>query len=83
MVPSLATYFGQTSSTKSLNYHYKRNIIATNIFFGLIFAGMVIHLNFGEDALSSLKRNHLFCCHRREQFIPEASLSLSSDPCRK
>ena len=50
MIPSLATFFGQTTSARSLNYHYKRNIWATNIWFGLIFAGLAIYLNMGPDS---------------------------------
>ena len=82
MVPSLATYFGQTSSRKSLNYHYKRNILATNVFFGLIFACLVIHLNVGSAESSYLKRNHLLCCHQYGGHLSNASLSLSSKPCK-
>jgi len=50
MVPSLATFFKQTTSARSLNYHYKRNILANNIWFGLIFAGLAIFLNEGLDS---------------------------------
>ena len=50
MVPSLSTFFKQTTSARSLNYHYKRNILATNIWFGLIFAGLAIFLNVGPDS---------------------------------
>ena len=82
MVPSLATYFGQTSSRKSLNYHYKRNILATNVFFGLIFACLVIHLNVGSAESSYLKRNRLLCCHQYGGHLSNASLSLSSKPCK-
>ena len=81
MVPSLATYFGQTSSTKSLNYHYKRNILATNVLFGLIFACLVIHLNVGSAEESFLKRNPLLCCHQYGGNLTNFSLSLSSEPC--
>ena len=83
MVPSLATYFGQTSSTKSLNYHYKRNILATNVFFGLIFACLVIHLNVGSAESSYLKRNRLLCCHQYGGHLSNASLSPSSKPCKE
>ena len=50
MIPSLATFFKQTTSARSLNYHYKRNILANNIWFGLIFAGLAIFLNEGLDS---------------------------------
>ena len=50
MVPSLSTFFGQTTSTRSLNYHYKRNIWATNLWFGLVFAGLALYLNLGPDS---------------------------------
>ena len=50
MIPSLATFFGQTTSARSLNYHYKRNIWATNFWFGFIFAALAICLNVGPDS---------------------------------
>ena len=84
MVPSLSTFFGQTTSTRSLNYHYKRNILATNLFFGLIFVGLIIHMNVGAESGGGnlLKRNHLLSCHDGG-YLTKAELSLSSWPCEK
>ena len=50
MIPSLSTFFKQTTSARSLNYHYRRNIWATNLWFGLVFAGLAIYLNLGPDS---------------------------------
>ena len=84
MVPSLSTFFGQTTSTRNLNYHYKRNILATNLFFGLVFAALVIHMNVGAESSGGnrLKRNHLLSCHDGG-YLTKAELSLSSWPCEK
>lgn len=84
MVPSLSTFFGQTTSTRSLNYHYKRNILATNLLFGLVFACLITHMNVGPESSGKdrLKRNHLLSCHDGE-YLTKAELSLSSLPCPK
>ena len=84
MVPSLSTFFGQTTSTRNLNYHYKRNILATNLFFGFVFACLVIHMNVGAESSGEtrLKRNHLLSCHDGKK-LTEDELSLSSLPCEK
>ena len=80
MVPSLATFFGQTSSKRNLNYHFKHNILATNLFFGLIFAGLLIHVNVGQNRL---KRNHLMSCYNIKDKLSNEDLSLSAKLCSK
>ena len=84
MIPSLATFFKQTTSARSLNYHYKRNILVTNIWLGLVFAGLVVHLNVAADSSdgNALNRNHFFSCHDGES-CSKAELSLSSTPCEE
>ena len=81
MIPSLATFFGQTMSTRSLNYHYKRNILATNLWLGLIFAGLALHLNMAPDS-SALNRNHFLSCHDGNNVTKE-ELSPSSKECER
>ena len=78
MVPSLATFFGQTSSKRNLNYHFKHNILATNLFFGLIFAGLLVHVNVDQNPS---KRNHLMSCYDTKDKLTNSELSLSASLC--
>ena len=84
MIPSLSTFFGQTTPTRSLNYFYKRNILFTNLWLTLIFAGLVLHMNVGAESSGGnrLKRNHLFSCHDGG-YLTEEELSSSSLSCEK
>ena len=78
MVPSLATFFGQTSSKRNLNYHFKHNILATNLFFGLIFAVLLVHVNVDQNPS---KRNHLMSCYYTKDKLTNSELSLSANLC--
>ena len=74
MIPSLSTFFGQTTSARSLNYHYKRNILATNLYFGLIFASLAIFLNMGADSVGVNP-----CLDSKNETHAVAEFALSND----
>ena len=51
MLPCLSSsLFKQTTFARRFNYHYRRNISFTNLYFGIIFTGLAIYLNVGADS---------------------------------
>jgi len=64
LCPALVQYYGQTANKKTINYYYKRNILATNILLITIFCGLILHLNLtATDGNYYVNRNILLGCH--------------------
>ena len=55
--PCLALFFNQTTTSRNLNYFYKRNILFTNLLFGCIFAGLVLQINTHQQKGNSSKKS--------------------------
>ena len=64
MAPCLALFFSKTTTAKNLNYFHRRNILFTNILFGLLFCLLTVQLNYWGDSVEGnyAKRNHLMSC---------------------
>jgi len=86
--PCLALFFNQTTTSRNLNYFYKRNILFTNLLFGCIFAGLVLQINThqqrdGTDGkqVNYVRRNVVFSC--KEPDLPWTQFEFSKPYGRK
>jgi len=77
--PCLALFFNQTTSTRNLNYFYKRNILGTNLFFGCIFAALVVHINttVSDAETNYVRRNVVFSCKENNTMKPWTQFEFS------
>ena len=70
MAPSLALFYRKTTSKLNVNYFYRRNILSTNLYLGLVIVLFVMFINLTHTKEKNFfKKNHLLGCQSHSNDI--------------
>jgi hypothetical protein len=87
LCPTFIVYYKETTTTRNINFFYKKNILWNSVWTGLLFVALALHLNIQPKTEAEwsgkgnfLKRNKLLSCDDGENRTAfEFSMSANDD----